>query len=117
VRRLKVSRSAVVRWVGQYRHHGREALRKAGPRRPQAEIGRRGVQTIEGASGPGAARYEALLWTCPRLADLIEREIGVRYHPGNVRQVLVNLGWSPQRPAGKARERNEELIQTWRKKV
>ena len=27
------------------------------------------------------------------------------------------LGWSPQRPTGKARERNEEQIRTWRRKT
>ncbi len=51
------------------------------------------------------------------MADLIEREFGVPYHPGHVWKVPVNLGWTPQRKTGKARERNEELIQTWRKKV
>lgn len=67
--------------------------------------------------GPEAIGYETPLWTCPRVADLIEREFGVRYHEGHVWKVLVGLGWSPQRPTGKARERNEEGIRTWKKRT
>ena len=39
------------------------------------------------------------------------------YHEGHVWKVLVVLGWSPQRPEGRARERKEEQIQDWKKKV
>jgi transposase len=117
--RLQVSRSTVVRWVAQYRRHGREALRKAGRagRKPKLTATQRKRLEQRLGQGPERLGYETPLWTCPRVADLIEREFGVRYHSGHVWKVLVNLGWSPQRPAGKARERNEELIQTWRKKV
>jgi transposase len=67
--------------------------------------------------GPEAIGYETPLWTCPRVADLIAREFGVRYREGHVWKVLVSLGWSPQRPTGKARERNEAGIRTWKKKT
>jgi len=117
--RLNVSRSTVVRWVGQYRHQGREALRKAGRagRKPKLDAAQSKRLEERLRQGPERLGYETPLWTCPRVADLIEREFGIRYHPGDVWKVLVNLGWSPQRPTGKARERNEELIQTWRKKI
>lgn len=117
--RLKVSRSTVVRWVNRYRHQGREALQKTGRagRKPRMDAAQSQRLEERLRQGPERLGYETPLWTCPRVADLIEREFGVRYHPGHVWKVLVNLGWSPQRPAGKARERNEEMIQTWRKKV
>jgi hypothetical protein len=57
------------------------------------------------------------LWTCPRVAHLIEQEFGVHYHQGHVGKILVGLHWSPQRPTGRAREHNEEEIQPWKKKV
>jgi len=41
----------------------------------------------------------------------------VRYHEGHVWKILVGLGWSPQRPEGRARERNEEQIRHWKKNV
>ncbi len=117
--RLNVSRSTVVRWVGQYRHQGREALRKAGRagRKPRLDAAQSKRLEERLRQGPERLGYETPLWTCPRVADLIKREFGIRYHPGHVWKVLVNLGWSPQRPTGKARERNEELIQAWRKRT
>lgn len=117
--RLKVSRSTVVRWVGQYRRHGREALRKAGragrkPRLSEAKRQQLGKLLVR---GPEALGYETPLWTCPRVAHLIEQEFGIRYHEGHVWKVLVSLGWSPQRPTGRARERNQEQIRTWKRKT
>jgi transposase len=42
-------------------------------------------------AGPEALRYETSLWTCPRVAHLIEQEFGVRYHEGHVWKILVLL--------------------------
>ena len=44
-------------------------------------------------------------------------EFGVAYHAGHVWKILRALDWSPQRPVGKARERNEERIRTWKRKT
>jgi Winged helix-turn helix len=51
------------------------------------------------------------------VAHLIDEEFNVRYHEGHVWKILVALGWSPQRPEGRARERNEEQILNWKKNV
>jgi transposase len=45
--------------------------------------------------GPEKLDYETPLWSCPRVAHLIEREFGVRYHPGHVWKLITSLGWSP----------------------
>ena len=58
--------------------------------------------------GPEAHGYPTPLWTCRRVTRLIKQEFGIVYHPGHVWKILVRLGWSPQRPVGRARERNEE---------
>jgi transposase len=65
--------------------------------------------------GPENLGYETPLWTCARVAHLIQHEFGIQYHPGHVWKILVRLGWSPQRPTGRARERNEEEIRRWRR--
>jgi len=65
--------------------------------------------------GPAAHGYTTELWTLPRMAVVIERETGIRYHPGHVWRVLQRLGWSLQKPAKQARERDEEAIRSWRK--
>jgi transposase len=55
------------------------------------------------------------LWTLPRVAELIHRQSGVRLHPGHVWRVLGRMGWSLQRPAGKAVQRDEAAIARWKK--
>src|SRR5271154_2484786 len=50
-------------------------------------------------------------------ADLIGREFGIQYHAGHVWKLLRQLGWSPQRPAGRALERNEEAIGEWKRRT
>jgi putative transposase len=57
------------------------------------------------------------LWTCPRVADLIERRFRVEYHVDHVGRLLHGIGWSPQKPERRARERDEEAIRTWVKTV
>ena len=98
---------------------GKSGLRKAGRagRKPGlSEKDRQCLHTLL-LQGPERLGYETPLWTCPRVAHLIEQEFGVRYHEGHVWKILVSLHWSPQRPTGRARERNEEQIQHWKKKV
>ena len=48
---------------------------------------------------------------------MIEEQFGVRYHAGHVWKILGELGWSPRRPVGRARERNEQAIRSWKKKT
>ena len=65
--------------------------------------------------GPEAHGFPTPLWSCPRVARLIGDEFGVRYHEGHVWKILRALGWSPQRPVGQARERNEQGIREWKR--
>ena len=117
-RQLRVVRQTVARWVQQYRAQGKSALRKAGRagRKPRLSEKQRHQLKKLLLAGPERLGYETPLWTCPRVAHLIEQEFGVRYHEGHVWKVLVGLGWSPQRPVGRARERNEEQVQSWKRK-
>jgi len=117
--RLKVCRSTVVRWVAQYRQEGKEALRKAGRAGRPALLSQADRRRLEQLllRGPERLGYETPLWTCPRVAHLIEREFGIGYSEGHVWKILVSLRWSPQRPVGRARERNEGQIRAWKKKT
>ena len=117
-RRVRVVRQTVARWVMQFRRSGPAALKQAGRagRKPllSAEDRKRLEKLL--LRGPEALGYETPLWTCPRVAHLIEQEFHVHYHEGHVWKLLVSLGWSPQRPTGRARERNAEEVRNWRKK-
>ena len=39
----------------------------------------------------------------------------MRYHEAHVWRILRRLGWSCQRPSGKALERDEQAIREWKK--
>ena len=118
-RRLKVARQTVSEWRRQYRQRGPAGLRRAGragrkPRLDNTQLERLGSLLL---AGPEAHGFPTPLWTCPRVARLIGDEFGVNYHAGHVWKILQALHWSPQRPVGKARERNEEAIRTWKSKT
>src|SRR5947209_8123323 len=117
-RRVKVARQTVARWAQECRSKGKRALKKAGRagRKPLLKDTERKRLVERLLEGPEKLGYETPLWTCPRVAHLIEQEFGILYHKGHVWKILVSLGWSPQRPTGRARERNEEEIRTWKRK-
>jgi transposase len=64
----------------------------------------------EGAPAHG---FSGELWTRRRIAALIERKLGVHYHPGHVSKLLQAWKWSPQKPALRATQRDEEAIEQW----
>ena len=67
-------------------------------------------------AGPLAAGFETDLWTCPRVAQVVRREFGISYHPDHLGRILHVLGFSPQKPQRRARERDEAAIKRWREK-
>jgi len=58
--------------------------------------------------------FRGELWTCARVGKLIEREFGVRYHPAHISRILKDLGWTPQKPIRRAKQRKEAEIQHWK---
>jgi transposase len=66
---------------------------------------------------PTQCGFERYLWTTSLIADLIRREFDVSYHRDTVGFLLRDLGFSWQKPACRARERDEVRIQAWRSEV
>jgi len=66
---------------------------------------------------PRAHGWSTELWTLERIGLLLQRQFGVSYHPGHVWRILRSLGWSLQRPATRARERDEKAIEGWKKQA
>jgi transposase len=55
------------------------------------------------------------LWTCSRVAVLIQRHLGVRYHRDHVRKILQHrLNWSHQKPETRAREQDAKEVERWK---
>jgi transposase len=61
--------------------------------------------------------YRTELWTTQRIADLIERRFGVKYHRNHVGKLLHQIGWSHQKPERRAIERDEVAIAEWKRSV
>jgi transposase len=116
-RRVGVHRQSVNRWAKQLAEHGRAGLKhpKRAGRKPR--LSSEDLRRIEGAlkQGPEAFGFTTNLWTSERVGLVIERTCGVRFHPGHVWRILRELDWSCQRPAGRARERDEKAIRQWLK--
>ena len=118
-RRTKVCSQTVSRWARMVAEEGDRALEAVGRagRKPLLEEKQRKQLVARLLEGPEKLGYETPLWTCGRVGHLIEQEFGVRYHSGHVWKILRQLNWSPQRPVGRALERNEQAITAWKKQT
>jgi transposase len=115
-RQVGVHRQSVSRWAEQLKQGGVRALKKAGRAGRRARLRPEDLRRIERGlkRGPQALGYETDLWTSWRVAHLIDQECGVKYHPSQAWRILRQLGWSYQRPVGRALERDEEKIRRWK---
>ena len=116
-RKLKVHRQSVSRWHQAWAERGAKALKGAGRagRKPRLQPVQLEQVTRGLKAGPEALGYGTGLWTTARVADLIERQTGKQFHPGHVWRILRSLGWSCQRPVGRATQRDEPAIQRWKR--
>src|SRR2546426_9127305 len=116
-RRLGVHRQSVGRWQQHLDREGLAGLKKAGRAGRPAKMRVEQLLRLEEelVRGPRAWGYTTELWTTQRVADLIQRRFRVRYHRDHVGRVLAQMGWSCQRPVGRAKERNEARIRRWKR--
>jgi transposase len=115
-RELGVCHQTVSDWHAIWKEGGKEALRGAGRAGRRPKLTAPQLAEVEAAleKGPRANGSASELWTLARVAEVIERVTGVRYHRGHVWRVLrEQLGWTRQRPARRAVERDEEAIDRW----
>jgi transposase len=69
------------------------------------------------AEGAEAYGFRGAVWTCARVAKVIEWEFGVSYHKDHVSRLLKELEWTPQKPAVRDSRGDEEAIAHWRDDV
>lgn len=114
-RKLDVSRQSVSRWHKQFKSGGADALRGAGRAGRKPRLSQDRLRSLDKTlrTGARANGYATDLWTLPRVAAVIERECGISYHPGHVWKILGALGWTLQRPAKQAKERNAHARREW----
>jgi transposase len=116
---LGVREEAVCRWLARARHGGPDALRRRpGPGTPP-KLSDSQKSLIPEFLWHGAEAYgfSGEVWTCARVALVIQEEFGVLYHKGHVGRLLKDLGWTPQMPIRRAIQRDEPAIRRWREDV
>jgi transposase len=115
-RRIDCHASSVLRWRDALQSGGPGALKaKPVPGRPGRLTAQQKARLVrllrEGAMAQG---YHTELWTTQRIAELIERRLGVHYHRNHVGKLLHQLGWSHQTPERRAVERDDGAIAAWK---
>lgn len=113
---LGVSAQTASRWHRDWLAGGREALAGAGRagRMPRLSAERLAEVEMALTEGPKANGFATDMWTLARVAEVIERVTGVRYCQAQTWTILrERLGWSRQRPARQAIERDDEAIAAW----
>lgn len=112
---LGVSEGAVSRWLKRGREGGEEALR-AHPSKgmaPRLRAEQKAQIPMLLAKGAEAYGLRGDVWTASRVAEVIYRTFGVRYHRDHVGRLLREAGWSRQQPIERATQRDEEAIKDW----
>src|SRR2546421_6485745 len=89
-RQLGVCHQVVSDWRNAWRRTGRDGLRGAGragrlPKLSPEQLAKVESALIQGAEANG---YPNDLWTLQRVAQVIQRETGVSYHPARVWYIL-----------------------------
>ena len=116
---LGVSEGAVSQWRTRARAGGLDGLqhrpRPGAPRLLSAEeLARLPALLDRGAEAYG---FRGHVWTRGRIAAVIYLEWGISYHPVHVGRLLNAMRWSPQKPARRARQRDEAAIAHWREET
>lgn len=118
-RQLKVSRQSVSRWYADWKKRGKKGLhgseRLGRPKKlSESELEQVRERLLK---GPRANGLDADLWTLARMKKLIEQITGKRYTISGVWYILCHLGWSAQRPATRASQRNDQVVAAWLKQT
>ena len=109
--------SSACRWRKAWKHGGHLRAKPHPGRAPKSSARQYGELLAALARGPRHWGYAPDGWTGPLVRDVIWRVFGVEFHPTYVPRLLRGLGWSPQKPERRARERNEAEIARWRRET
>lgn len=111
---LEVSRQTASTWDAKRLEDRQSWRRKALGRPSRLKAAHRASLAKMIVAGALANGFPTELWTLPRVAMLIKREFGLSYSTVHVWRLLRQLGFSSQRPTGRATQRDEKAIQRWK---
>ena len=113
--KLDATPGAVSQWIKIGRNSGSEALKKrvsCGAPRKLSWVQRAQLLHLL-AQGAESFGFTSDVWTCERIATVIESHFGVSYHPDYVGSLLKSCGWSYQKPVCRTTQRDETALRDW----
>lgn len=116
-RRLRVSRKSAYQWHQRWRDGGPGALASRGTSGSRCRLSPRCLEKLTAylEEGPAAHGWvEDLVWTAARVATLIGRKFHVTYSVSGATRLMHRLGFSPQVPARRVAERDEQAVGMWK---
>jgi transposase len=114
-----VARQTVYTWKTLLDEGGIDALRAMPTRGRPARLDDQQLQALGRAllQSPTEHGFGTELWTLKRVGVLIERLYGVKFGQTQIWRILGGLGFSVQKPERRAIERDEQAVQTWKRKT
>jgi transposase len=113
---LGVTHGAVSQWLTRARREGEAALRdRPRPGRvPRLRPEQQAKVPALLARGAPAWGFRGDRWTRERVAEVIRREFGVKYHPAHISRLLARWGFTVQKPHRQAIQRDAAAVREWR---
>lgn len=119
VRKFKVTPAAASQWCEAWEKGGIGALKSKGHPGFESKVTPKKKKAFQKAilKGPQAFGYETDLWTLSRLRAVMKKVNKLDFSEVWIWHILRDLGFTPQKPQVKAKQRNEKAIREWKKKT
>ena len=116
---LGVTKGAISHWMKRVEQLGEEGLVARPHTGSPAKLSEEQQRLLSEYLSHGAEAYgfRGEIWTSRRVAEVIEVEFGVKYHPATVTRLLKKLKWTPQQPLQYASQRDESEMTHWREQT
>ncbi|WP_280855018.1 MULTISPECIES: winged helix-turn-helix domain-containing protein [unclassified Streptomyces] len=113
-RRLRVSVKSAHPWHQLWRDGGDQALPSRGPSGSRCRLSPRTLDKLAGCLEQGLAAHgwvEDQAWTASRVAG---RKFHISYSVSGTTRLMHRLGFSPQVPARRVAEHDEQAVAAWK---
>lgn len=114
-RHLRVSHTSISEWAKIVKEEGIRGLQSRKAISGVSKLTEEQKQKLKRLLKRGALAcgFETDRWTLQRVAELIQKEFQIVYHPNYLNRLLTKLGFSQQMPMPQAIEQDRALVQAW----